>query len=100
MKQDPAALAHGIQVVGHARHNVAGAVFLVKSESCRSSCKKRVAKVELDLPGDADEYPPLCVEEKALDEVDGDEHASEKYDALPWYAPLSSSIVFFNIWGP
>jgi hypothetical protein len=64
--------AHRVQVVGHARHDVAGAVALVEARVLRFQLLEQVvAQVELDLARDPDQNPALRVHENALDQVDG-----------------------------
>ena len=64
--------AHRIQVVRHARHDVAGAVALIKARVLLLQLAEQVvAQVELDLARDADQNPALRVEKDALDQRDG-----------------------------
>ena len=75
--------AHGIQVVGHAGHDVAGAIALIEARVLLLQfAEEIVAQVELDFARDADENPALGVEEDALDERDGDQQAGEEHDLL------------------
>jgi hypothetical protein len=61
--------AHGIQVVGHAGHDVAGAIALIEARVLLfEMAEEVVAQVEFDLARDADENPALGVEKDALDE--------------------------------
>jgi hypothetical protein len=72
--------AHGIQVVGHAGHDVAGAIALIEARVLLlfEVTEEVVAHVELDLARDADENPALRVEKDALDQRDGDQQAGEQ----------------------
>ena len=73
--------AHGVEVVGHARHHIAGAIALIKAGvEFFEMAEEVVADVELDLARDADEDPALGVEKNAFDEGDGDQEAGEAED--------------------
>ncbi len=75
--------AHGVQVVGHARHQVAGAIALI--EVCIllfQLSEEIVAQIELDIARDADQHPALSVEKNPFDERDGDQQQSQKKDVL------------------
>ena len=76
--------AHGIQVVGHAGHDVAGAIALIEARVLLLQLAEEVvAQVELDLARDADENPALRVEEDALDQGDGDQERGEEQNQFP-----------------
>src|ERR1039458_1198072 len=70
--------AHGIQVIGHSGHNVAGAVALIEARVLPLQVAEEVvAQVELNLPRDADENPALGIEKDALGERNSDQQACE-----------------------
>ena len=70
--------AHGIEVVGHAGHNVAGAVTLIEAGVLLlEMAEEVVADVEFNLPRNADENPALGVEEDAFGERNNDQQACE-----------------------
>ena len=76
--------AHRIQVVGHARHDVAGAVALVKARVLDFELAEQVvAQVEFDVARDADQNPALRVEKDAFDQADADQEPRENQDRLP-----------------
>ena len=76
--------AHGVEVVGHAGHHVAGAVALIEAGILAFEfAEEVVAEVELDVAGDADEHPALGVEEDAFADGDDDEEACEEDNVLP-----------------
>ncbi len=63
--------ANGIQVIGHAGHNIAGAVALIEARILTFEMSKEiVADVEFDFPRDPDEDPALGVQENALRQRD------------------------------
>ncbi len=73
--------AHGVQVVGHAGHDVAGAIALVEAGVLDLELAEEVvAQVEFDFARDADEDPALGVEEDAFDEADGDQDQGKDED--------------------
>ena len=76
--------AHGVQVVGHAGHDVAGAMLLVEARVLPLQVVEEVvAQVELDLAGDADDDPAGAEEEDALDGGDSDQQPGIEQDLLP-----------------
>jgi hypothetical protein len=57
--------AHGIQVVGHAGHDVAGTVALIEARVLLLQFAEQVvAQVELDVARDADQNPALRCKER------------------------------------
>jgi hypothetical protein len=81
--------AHGIQVVGHPGHDVAGAVALVEARILALQVKEEVvAQIELDLPRYADQNPALSVKKDALDQRDGDQQPGEEQNLLAGYSVL------------
>jgi hypothetical protein len=67
--------AHGIEVVGRARHQVASAVGLVEGRrQGLQVCEKRLAQVVLHVPGDADHDLPHQEPKPPADEGDRKEH--------------------------
>ena len=71
--------AHGVEVVGEAGHDVAGAIALIEAGILLFQVAEQVvAKVELDFAGDADENPSLRVEEHAFDQADCDQSADQE----------------------
>ncbi len=71
--------AHGVQVIGHARHDVAGAIALIETGVLfLQMAEQVVAQVELDFARNADQDPALRVEEDALDEGDDDQQAGKE----------------------
>ena len=75
--------AHRIQVVGHAGHDVAGAVPLIETGVLAFQLPEEiVAQIEFDFARDADQDPALGVEEDAFDEGDSDKNAGEKNNAF------------------
>src|SRR5208337_1937067 len=71
--------AHRVQVVGHARHDVAGAVAFVEARVLRFQLLEQVvAHVELDLTRNPDQNPALRIHENALDQVDPDQKQGEE----------------------
>ena len=85
--------AHGVQVVGHARHDVAGAIALIEAGVLLLELAEEVvAQVELDVARDADENPALGVEEDALDEGDGDQQSGEEDNLLRGWFPALDGV--------
>ena len=75
--------AHRVQVVGHARHDVAGAIALVEARVLRFQLAEQVvAQVELDLARDPDQNPALRIHENALDQVDRDQKQGKEQNVL------------------
>ena len=73
--------ADRVEVVGHAGHDVAGAVVLIEAGVLGLELAEEVvAQVELDLAGDADEDPALGVEEDALGDRNQNQDAGELKD--------------------
>ena len=69
MSAGPEQHAHGVQVVGHAGHDVAGAVALIETRVLQLQLAEEiVAQIELDVARDADENPALRVEKDAFDQ--------------------------------
>jgi hypothetical protein len=79
--------AHGVQVVGHAGHDVAGAIALIEARVLLFEVMEEiVAQVELDLARDADQNPALRVEEDAFDQE------------IPTSNPAKSRICPWSAW--
>ena len=75
--------AHGIQIVCHAGHDVAGAVALVKPRVLKFQLfEEVVAQVEFDLARDADQNPALRIKKDAFDEGDRDQDEREDQNQL------------------
>ena len=69
--------AHGVQVVGRARHQVAGAVRLEIRERQRLQVREEVvAHVVLDVPRRADQDAAHEEPEHAADQADGEQQAA------------------------
>ena len=70
-------LAHGVQVVGRPRHDVAGAVLLEEARRLRFEVREEVvAEVELDLARGSDDDLPRDVEECSGDGGDAEQLAA------------------------
>ena len=75
--------ADGVEVVGHARHDVAGAALLVVLGGLLFELQEEiVAEVEFDVAGDADEDPAREEQEDALGDGDGDKQPGVEEDLL------------------
>ena len=82
--------ADGVEVVGHARHDVAGAALLVVLGGLLLKLQEEVvAEVEFDVAGDADEDPAREEEEDAFGDGDGDEQAGVEEDLLAGHAMVA-----------
>ena len=78
MRRRAQQVAHRLQVVGHARHDVAGAVVLIEARVLLFQVNEEVvAQVELDLARDANQNPSLRVEKNALHQRDQNQQPSE-----------------------
>ena len=75
--------AHCLQVVGHAGHDVAGAVTLIEARVLLFQVDEEVvAQVELDLARDADENPSLGVKKDAFDQRDSHQQPGEEQNPV------------------
>ena len=75
--------AHCVQVVGHARHDVAGAIALIKTGVLLFKLAKQiVAQVEFDLARNSDENPALRIKKNAFGQRDSNQQASEEKNHL------------------
>src|SRR5580704_15408650 len=73
--------ADGVEIVGSARHDVAGAVPLIVGVRQALEVREQVvAQIEFDIARDSDDHPARQKLEDALDQSDGndEERVSEK----------------------